>query len=155
MFLWRSRIEVKILCPTRFVVHSMESSNKGGGVAEVCSSQTGLWFGTLLRDMYARIRTYYVRPNIFGENKKHPSEVRSRHGHTCRTCVQKFRSISYKTSSRYRILCGKHAYLGSCLYLLGSSVASGFCVMFHLKFTYYYREVKFCVKPFTDGHAVK
>ena len=33
---------VKISCPTRFVVDSMESSNKGGGLAEVCSSQTGL-----------------------------------------------------------------------------------------------------------------
>jgi len=42
MFLWRSRIEVKMLCPTRFVVDSMESSKKGGRVAEVCSSQTGL-----------------------------------------------------------------------------------------------------------------
>ena len=111
MFLWRSRIEVKMLCPTRFVVDSMESSKKGGRVAEVCSSQTGLWFGTLLRDMYARIRTYYVRPNIFGENKKkHPPEVMSRDGHTCRTCVQKSRSISYKTSWTYRIFCGKHAY---------------------------------------------
>ena len=121
----------------------------------VCSSETGLGFGTLLRDMYACIRTYGVRRNISGENKKHPPEVRSRDGHTCRTCVQKFRSISCKTSWTYRLLCGKHANLGSCLYLLGSSVASGFCVMFHLKFTYYYREVKFCVKPFTDGHAVK
>ena len=33
---------VNILCPTRFVVDSMESSNNGGGVAEVCSFQTGL-----------------------------------------------------------------------------------------------------------------
>ena len=87
-----------------------EKSNKGGGVAEVCSSQTGLRFGTLLRDMYARIRTYYVRPNIIGENKKHPPEVRSRDGHTCRTFVQKFRSISCKTSWTYRFFCGKHAY---------------------------------------------
>ena len=87
-----------LLCPTRLVVDLMESGNKGGGVAGVCSSQTGLRFSTLLRDMNARIRTYYVRPNIFGENKKHPPEVRSREGHKCRTCVQKFRSISYKTS---------------------------------------------------------
>ena len=107
--LWRSRTEVKMLRPTRFVVDSMKSSNKGGGVAEVCSSQTGLWFGTL-RDRYARIRTYYVRPSIFDENIKHPPEVRSRDGHTCRTCVQKFRSISYKTSWTYRIFCRKHAY---------------------------------------------
>ena len=64
----------------------------------VCSSQTGLWSGILIRDMYACIRTYYVRPNTSGENEKHPPEVRSRDGHTCRTCVQKLRSISYKTS---------------------------------------------------------
>ena len=57
-----------MLCPTRYVIDSMEGSNKRGGVAEVCSSQTSLWFGTLLGDMYARIRTHYVRPNIFGEN---------------------------------------------------------------------------------------
>ena len=37
--------------------------------------------------MYARIRTYYLRPYIFGENEKPPPEVRSRDGHTCRTCV--------------------------------------------------------------------
>ena len=31
-----------MLCPTRFVVDSMESSNKGGGIDDVCNSQTGL-----------------------------------------------------------------------------------------------------------------
>ena len=41
-FLWRSQIEVKMVCPTVFMVDSMESSSKGVGVAEVCSSQTGL-----------------------------------------------------------------------------------------------------------------
>ena len=33
---------VNISCPTRFVVDSMEMSNKGGGVAKVCTSRTGL-----------------------------------------------------------------------------------------------------------------
>ena len=37
--------------------------------------------------MHARIRRYYVRLNIFDDNKKHPAEVRSRDGHTCRTCA--------------------------------------------------------------------
>ena len=82
-----------MLCPTRFVVDSMESSNKGGRVAEMCSSQSD-WF--MIRHSssrhvctytYVRSTSYYVRPNLFGENKKHPPEVRSRDGHTCRTCV--------------------------------------------------------------------
>ena len=76
---------MKKLCPTRFVVDSVESSNIRGGVAEVCAAprlvyDSGLFFETC-------IRTYYVRPNISGGNKKHPPEVRSRDGHTWRTCV--------------------------------------------------------------------
>ena len=62
-----------------------------------------LVYDSVLRDTYARIRTYYVRLNVFGENKRHPLEVRSRDRHTCRTCVQKFRSISYKTSWTYEV----------------------------------------------------
>ena len=39
---WHSTKEVKMLCPTRFVVETTE--NRTGGVAaEVCSSQTGLY----------------------------------------------------------------------------------------------------------------
>ena len=41
--LWRSKKQVKILCPTRFVVDATENSKEGGVVAEVYSSQTGLW----------------------------------------------------------------------------------------------------------------
>ena len=77
MFLRRSTKEVNMLCP-RFVVDATENSKEGGVAAEVCSSQTGLWFCTLLRDVYARIlvRTYsflfpffhpigYLRPSFF------------------------------------------------------------------------------------------
>ena len=113
----------------------MESSNKGGGVAKVCSPQTGLWFVTLLRGMYARIRTYHVRSNTFGEKKKFPPEVRSRDGHTCRTCAQKFRSISYITSRTHRIFCGKHAYFRWLLVITWFYPRSGFCVIFHFRFT--------------------
>ena len=42
VFLWRSTKEVKMLCPTRFVVDATENSKEGVVVAEVCSSQTGL-----------------------------------------------------------------------------------------------------------------
>ena len=42
MFLWRSTKEVKMLCPTRFVVDATENSIEGGVAAEVCNSQTGL-----------------------------------------------------------------------------------------------------------------
>ena len=40
--LWWSTKEVKMLCPTRFVVDATENSKEGGVAAEVCSSQTGL-----------------------------------------------------------------------------------------------------------------
>ena len=65
-----------MLCQTRFVVDATENS-KGGVAAKVCSSQTGLWFCTLLRDIYNRVRTYYVWPNIFGEkqNKTQRSDL--------------------------------------------------------------------------------
>ena len=53
---------------------------------------------------------YHVRPNTSGESKKHPPKVKSRDGHICGTCVQNFRSISYKKSWTYRLLYGKHAY---------------------------------------------
>ena len=43
LFLWRSTKEVKIFCPTKFVVDATENSKEGGVAAEVCSSQTGLW----------------------------------------------------------------------------------------------------------------
>ena len=71
--LWRSTKEVKLLCQTRFAFDAMENSKEGGVPAEVCSSQAGLGFCTLLRDIYARMRTYYVRPTIFGEKKKRKS----------------------------------------------------------------------------------
>ena len=104
-----------MLCPTRFVVDSMESINKGGGVAKVCSFQTGLRFGTLLRDMYAHIRTYYVRPNIFSETKKHPPEVRSPDGHTCRTCLQNSDPSLIKRRGYVEFSAEHMHLLGSCL----------------------------------------
>ena len=42
VFFRRLTEEVKMLCPTRFVVDETENSIKGGVAAEVCSSQTGL-----------------------------------------------------------------------------------------------------------------
>ena len=51
---------VKMLCLTRFVVDATENRKEGGVAAEVCSSQTGWWFCTLLRDIYARTRTYFI-----------------------------------------------------------------------------------------------
>ena len=98
----------------------------------------------------------YVRPNIFGENKKHPPEVRSRDGHTCRTCVQKFRSISYNTPLTYRIFCGKHAYLRLLLVITSFQCRIEFLRQIPLKI--YHRQVRFanvCVKTFTDGHDLK
>ena len=90
MFLWRSTKEVKMLCPTRFVVDATENSKKGGVAAKGCSSQTGLWSCTLLRDIYARIRTYYVQDQIHPTKKKnthtHSPEVRSRDGHVEHIC---------------------------------------------------------------------
>ena len=44
MFLWRSTKEVKVLCPTTFVVDATENSKKGGEAAEVCSSQRLGWW---------------------------------------------------------------------------------------------------------------
>ena len=41
-------------------------SKEGCMAAEVCSSQSGFCFYTLLPDIYAHIYTYYIRPNIFG-----------------------------------------------------------------------------------------
>ena len=83
--------EVKMLCQTRFVVDATENS-KGGVAAKVCSSQTGLWFCTLLRDIYARIRTYYVPPNIFDEKRT----TRWLGLGIDRTCVQNFGVFSLK-----------------------------------------------------------
>ena len=40
--LWQSTKEVKMLCPTKFVVDATENSKEGGVAADVCSSQTGL-----------------------------------------------------------------------------------------------------------------
>ena len=48
-----------MLCPTRFAVDATGNS-RGGVAAEVCSSQTGLLFYTLLRDIYALTRRVYV-----------------------------------------------------------------------------------------------
>ena len=48
---------------------------------------------------HARISTYYVRQNVFGENKKHPPEVRSR-GHWQGDGVGGVRQASFaKTTS--------------------------------------------------------
>ena len=64
-----------MLCPTRRAVDATETSEEGVA-ADVC------WFLILhlLREIYARIRTYYVRPNTFGEKEKN-SEIRPRDGH--------------------------------------------------------------------------
>ena len=68
--LWRSTIEVKMFSPTRYVVDATENSKEGGVAAEVCNSQTGVLFCTLLRDIYARIRTTYTTKYIQPKKKK-------------------------------------------------------------------------------------
>ena len=50
-----------MLCPARFVVDATENIKEGGVAAEVCSSQTGLWFCTffeILMHVYERTNTY-------------------------------------------------------------------------------------------------
>ena len=47
-----------MLFPTRFVFDTTENIKEGGVAAEVCSSQTGLWFCTLLRETFMNV---YVR----------------------------------------------------------------------------------------------
>ena len=74
---------MKILCPTRFVVDSMEMSNIGGGVAELCAAprlvyDSALFFETC---MHVYVRTTYDQIHS-AKIKKHPPEVRSRDGHT-------------------------------------------------------------------------
>ena len=77
-----------MLCATRLVGDVPENRKEGGVAAEVCNSQTGSRFCTLLRDICARIRRYFVRPNIVGEKKKeeNPPEVGSRKGHVEHVC---------------------------------------------------------------------
>ena len=41
--MWWSTKQVKMLCPTRFVVETTQNRKGGGVAAEVRSSQTGLW----------------------------------------------------------------------------------------------------------------
>ena len=72
-----------MLCPTRFVVDATENSNEGGVTAEVCSSQTGLRFLTLVQDIYARTRTTEC---IQRKKKEPPPEVRSRDRHVEHVC---------------------------------------------------------------------
>ena len=98
---------------------------------------------------------YHVRPNTSGESKKHPPKVKSRDGHICGTCVQNFRSISYKKSWTYRLLYGKHAYFRWLLVLSWFQCRIEF--LRHILHKIYHRQVKFanvCVKTFTDGHAL-
>ena len=101
--------------------------------AEVCRSQTDLWFCTLLRDIYACIGTYYVRPNIFGEKnwKNPPPEIRSRDGHVEYVCKISG-SISWKRRGHSNFCAGNMSILRSCLKSLGFSAGSSFCVMFYL-----------------------
>ena len=58
----------------------------------------------------ARMRTYYVRPNMFGETKKrqHPPEVRSQDGHVEHVCTGSV--YLFKTAWTFGLLCGEHAY---------------------------------------------
>ena len=113
----------------------MESSNEGGGVADECSFQTGLWFGTVFRDIYARIRTYYVRPKIFGETKGTPR--RKDLGmdiHVEHVCKRSGPSLK-KRRGHFKFFAENIHMSGRCLQLLGASVGSGFCVTFHWRFT--------------------
>ena len=48
--------------------------------AEVCSPQTRLWFCTLLRDIYARIRTYYTYDQIHSAENKQTKKPPRRSG---------------------------------------------------------------------------
>ena len=108
MFLWRSTIEVKMFCPTRCVVDATKSSKDGGVAAEGCSSQTGLWFCTLLRD----IRTYYVHDQIYSAKRiKETRPWGQVSGWRYRICVQKFRVHLLKTTWTLELLCGKHVTL--------------------------------------------
>ena len=72
-----------MLCPTRFVVDATEISKEGGVAAKVCSSQTALGFCTLLRDIYTRMHTHYVLPNIVGVKNKRETPGGQVSGWTC------------------------------------------------------------------------
>ena len=70
--------------------------------------------------MYARIRTYYVRPNKFGEKQKQKTpEVRSRDGH-----VEHVRKISGSVSLKNGVDIGTFVrktcvfYVVACNYLV-------------------------------------
>ena len=71
---------------------------------------SALFFETCM-DVY--VRTTYDQ--IYSAKIKAPPEVRSRDGHTCRTCVQKFRSFSYKRRGNIGFSAENMRISGSCL----------------------------------------
>ena len=70
-----------------FVVDGMDNSKEGGVAVDVCSSQTGLLFCSILRDIYARIHTHYVRIMPW-------CHTSYRLQHKTLKCLRKYRKVS-------------------------------------------------------------
>ena len=107
-----------MLCPKRFVIVVRENSEEGGVAAEVCSSSQTRWWFCTLRDIYARIHTYYTYDQIYSAGEKEtPSEIRSRDRHVLQVSVQNFRVyLLNRNRVDIKFWCGKHVYLREMLY---------------------------------------
>ena len=75
--LWRSKKQVKILCPTRFVVDATENRKEGRVSAEVYSFQTGLWTNSKIQILLLLPRSHswshFRRGNLWtSSNQHHP-----------------------------------------------------------------------------------
>ena len=90
--------------------------------------------------------------NIFGRKKKGIPPRRSGLGMGMQYMCAKFQALSLETAGTCRLFAENMCILPSCLWLLGFSVRSTFCVMFYLILNIG-REVRssnVCVKHFTD-----
>ena len=109
-----------MLCPTRFVVDATENSKEGGVAAEVCRSQTGLRFCTLLLDIYGRgIRSTYDQIYIRKKKKRKPLR-RSGLGMDMQNICAQFQGLSLKNDVDILTFVRKTCvvYVVACIYMV-------------------------------------
>ena len=74
-----------MLRPTRFVVDTTKSNKKEAWRLKYAAPRL-VSDSAFFLETFMHIHTSYVRPNIFGERKKHPPEFGSRDGHLGFVC---------------------------------------------------------------------
>ena len=116
-----------------------------------CAAPRLVYGSALFLDTFIHVYVRTIRTTKYiRRNKKKEIPGGQVLGWTCRTCVQNFRVYLLKTAWVFGVLCGKYVYCSICLQILGFSVGSSLCVIFHLLFNTGGSDLRmFCVKLFT------